>query len=943
MCPADVLAYDALRNKDVDAVIPARLHAVFTATLEQPTHLRDAFLRQACGPDSQLFREVGDLLDLHARLESEAGKGFAFDTDALTGATFGAYRIVKFLGSGGMGRVYLAARADGVFERQVAIKIINQDAVQLDSIARFEAECRLLGSLQHPSIATLFDAGRTAAGLLYIVMEYVDGPPITTYCERNALSLRAKISLFLRVCDAVAAAHRNLIVHRDLKPANVLVDAQGTPKLLDFGIAKQLTRGGLEASSTTDPLYRPVTPAYASPEQLKGRSVHTGMDVYALGVILHEVLTGRRPDAVAPSTVDGGDNLTTTALPVGHAEYAVPAEELDDELGLVLSKALDREPQRRYESVDALSSDLLAYLDHRPITARAQTYVYRSRKFLRRNPVLSVVAATAIAAVVVAIGGLARLWQQESGERAALEERVDAARLLAASLFDVDRTLADLPGVSVPRQALVESLSRYLERLRQTVGSDPRLLRELAESLRRVADILGNPHGPNLGDRRRALASYQLATDLLRQLRRVEDDRELTYMLALTRAGAADVLSVGEQKEAGLAYNEALGLLDDLERERPETRFRALSAGLHRSLGDLLLAQRQLDAALEHYEKALGIELAFDGHATDPERRQFVAATRVRIGSAQAARGAWRESLSQYEAAIDDLQSLAESGLPRRLLMRDLGVALLRLADSSKAVDVSGSMRALAKGIDILRPLAHEDPTDARLQRDLLGALVQYGDAQRSRDFGAARDKWIEALEIAQGLNALGGSDSQSARDLQMVQERLGSSFGTHAPELSLYAVADGEQVEWIAGQALPEGTERIAVRTQVPKGWTQYIITFGAWGEATILDEVALQSMKSIVSITGPPPSQTILLLALPRALGQKEREQLATSLGAVPVPREVDYDAHVIWSDADDRIVSEITARRSADTDWVNDVRVRLANLRGARFSARTFWIPD
>jgi serine/threonine protein kinase len=414
------------RTEHVNRVIPARVHEIFIAALERPPHLRDEFLRQTCGVDTRLLREVSELLDLHSRLESETRLGTTENPDPLVDSTFGAYRVLRVLGTGGMGRVYLAARSDGAFDRNVAIKVIDPQAVDPRSISRFEAECQILASLQHPSIATLFDAARGADGRLFIVMEYVDGLPITTYCERHNLSLHARVALFVRVCEAVSVAHQNLIVHRDLKPANVLVNAEGTPKLLDFGIVKRLTKGGREESALTDPRCRPATPGYASPEQLAGRPVHTGMDVFALGIILQEILTGCKPESQEVSAAAAApqvSNSSSTTRLADTQKARSTATHLNDDLAAIVSTALEASPLRRYASVEAFARDLKSWLDHRPVSVRAQTHTYRAGKFLRRNRALSMVAATAVAATALAVVSLVWLWEQENRERAALSSR----------------------------------------------------------------------------------------------------------------------------------------------------------------------------------------------------------------------------------------------------------------------------------------------------------------------------------------------------------------------------------------------------------------------------------------------------------------------------------------------------------------------------------------
>ena len=307
------------------------------------------------------------------------------------GSRCGAYRLMRLLGRGGMGSVYLAERADGELHHSVAIKLLRFGADEFSFHDRFLRERQILASLNHPGIAKLLDVGRTNDGQPYLVMEYIDGKPIDVYAER--VDLREKITLFLQVCEAVSYAHRNLIVHRDLKPSNILVDASGRPKLLDFGIAKILNA----AQDQTQTRDRLLTPEYASPEQFRGDAQTAASDVYSLGAVLYKLLTGRSPHALSSQADVESAICRTEPERVSRVNPAVPKD-----LDFVLGKALRKEPDERYASADAFADELRAFLEWRPIRARSGDMWYRSRKFVRRYRLL--VAAVALTVIGLSIG-----------------------------------------------------------------------------------------------------------------------------------------------------------------------------------------------------------------------------------------------------------------------------------------------------------------------------------------------------------------------------------------------------------------------------------------------------------------------------------------------------------------------------------------------------------
>jgi tetratricopeptide (TPR) repeat protein len=408
----------------------------------------------------------------------------------------GPYRLIRPLGSGGMGAVYLAERTDGEMQQTVAIKLLRADEHRAAWRDRFLQERQLLARMNHPSIVHAIDAGHTEDGRPYLVMEYVDGTPIDAYA--SGIELREQLALFLRVCAGLSHAHGRLIIHRDLKPSNILVDASGQPKLLDFGIAKLLDDTG----DATQTMERLLTPNYASPEQLQGTAQTTASDVYSLGAVLHKLLTGQSPRESREGTaraIQGPTEITARRALHPH---------LPIDLDYVLRKALRLEPEERYASVEAFAGDIRAFLESRPVQARSGNAWYRTRKFLRRYW-----APVAGAAVVIA--SLSAGLYVANRQRMIAEQRFQQLRGLSNEVFDLDMVMRDLPGSAQARQRLVAASLNYLEVLETSVRGNMDLTREVGEGYWRLGRIQGVPVGLNLGQRANAEASLKKADALI--------------------------------------------------------------------------------------------------------------------------------------------------------------------------------------------------------------------------------------------------------------------------------------------------------------------------------------------------------------------------------------------------------------------------------------------
>ena len=411
-----------------------RLEQIFAEALALPIAARSTFLERACGADAGLRNDIDSLLSAHESsgvLDSAPHSSSAVvpQPSLATGTCLGPWRIDKLIGRGGMGEVYAAVRADAAFEQQAALKLLRYEAV--GQLERFHAERRILASLEHPGIARLLDGGMAPDGRPYTVMEYVEGQSLTDYCREHHSTLHERLALFTQVCDAVAFAHRNLIVHRDLKPANILVNAEGRVKLLDFGIAKLLDAAA--APLAVDTTIAPFTPDYAAPEQLSGQAVTTATDIYALGVLLFELLTGERPLRTRglPSTQALKLLLDRDAPPPSRIAQSKPdapvsARRLIGDLDAIVAKCLRKEAAHRYETVNALRLDVGRHLHNEPVLAREGARLYVFGRLLRRYQ--WAVAGVAVLIVTLAAGLAGTAWQAQRANVQAARAEQQATR-----------------------------------------------------------------------------------------------------------------------------------------------------------------------------------------------------------------------------------------------------------------------------------------------------------------------------------------------------------------------------------------------------------------------------------------------------------------------------------------------------------------------------------
>ena len=751
-----------------------RLQELFHTAVRQAAPEREAFLAAACTGDPELRDQVDRLLAAHERLggiiERPALEAPGVWQDqgepSAIGRRFGAYRAVRELGWGGMGAVYLGERADGQFEQQVAIKLIKRGMDTAQVVARFRAERQILASLDHPNIARLLDGGSTEDGQPFFVMEYIDGQPIDLYADTHTLTITQRLELFLRVAAAVSYAHQHLIVHRDIKPLNILVTADAVPKLLDFGIAKVLDPAGETAATATETGWRVLTPEYASPEQVEGRHATTVSDVYSLGVVLYELLTGRSPYRVKTRTpqdvatevcttepdrpsaaVSGGGPPTSRRTGLATDRIAATRSgsadrlrrRLRGDLDTIVLTALRKEPQRRYQSVEQFAGDIRRHLDGLPVRTRPDTFRYRAGKFVRRNR-LPLLAATLVALALVG-GTVTTAWQarQARAAQARAERRFGDVRKLAnALLFDYHDAIKDLRGATPVRERMVRDALTYLDGLARERAGEPALQRELASAYRRVGDVQGgDPKG--LGD----------------------------------TGGAVE------------SYGKALRILEELyHSDSSDVRLRRDIAGLALALGNMVWERGDLSAGLAHARRARSLlePLVASAPGNTDQRLRLHAAYDL-LGQMSLEAGEIGQALEFHRADLRELERTPAAERRRPGVRWAISVIYGHLADAQvEAADLPGALASHRESLALRQGLVAEFPDNAEYDR-LVGSARYYLANVLGR-----MGRWGEALELFRNILA---AEPNSGMNHFRVGEALGN-LGRHHEALEHFRRALG-------------------------------------------------------------------------------------------------------------------------------------------------------
>ena len=802
-----------------------QIENLFHSALECDPARRSAFLDAACLSDSALRREVESLLASYEKEGFTEAPAFAEalqilderEAPSLTGQQIGPYKVIREIGHGGMGTVYLASRADQAFEKQVAIKLIKRGHDTDDVIRRFHAERQILANLEHPNITRLLDGGSTQDGLPYFVMDYIQGEPLDEYCDARKLNLPARLKLFQQICSAVHYAHQNLVVHRDIKAGNILVTPDGIPRLLDFGIAKLL----VSDPSSPDPtmtVVRRLTPESASPEQVRGGTITTASDIYSLGVLLYKLLSGRspyhlggrRPEEIEraiceetperPSVaIDRVESINApgalTPQSVSAARDTTPEKlrrSLQGDLDNIVLMALRKEPERRYSSVEQLSEDLRRHLEGLPVQAHPDTWRYRAGKFVRRRR--ATVAAAALI-VISLLGGIAATsWQA----RVARSER-DRARLQQAKADRINAFLQDMLGFSDTRSGSPNIKKGHDATLADMLDvAGPRAEKELEDQPAVKAEMLRT-----IGRAYTIQPRFDLAERYLREALDTDlkvygpDDQETartTYLLGVALGSKGDYAgAVDDFRRAVAVY-----------RKQPkDTNLQVADfAEALNSFGVVLL---RVYGQFQEAESAWSEVLAFAPRLTGKDRSQVASAENF-LAALHSDRGEYREAESWGRKSVAEYRSLGNERFQIAESEVNLG-AILRTEGQYPEAE-----QLIQDGLAIYRQLLGEQHPSVAYAWVHLGT-VHYLEGK----YAEAQEEATRAAKIYEATLPKGHGAVTSAHTLQgLVLNKTGH-----------------------ASQAEPILRDSLQTRLRVlPKGHYLTAITQGALGECLTLQK---------------------------------------------------------------------------------------------------------
>ena len=742
-------------------------------------------------------------------------------SDALIGSHVGPYRIIGQLGEGGMGLVFLGDRDDHQFNKRVAIKVLKHAEDWSAAQRRFQLEREVLAAFDHPAIVRLLDAGLTANGMPCVITEYVEGVPLDQYCAKNLPAIAGRLRLFLEVCSAVHYAHQRLVVHCDIKPVNILVTPEGRPKLLDFGIGK-LLQG--QPETRIESAGGPLTLGHASPEQLLGRPVTTATDIYALGLTLYEILTGRRPH---PSS-----NIAELVYKVTCTDPELPSEashnpKLGGDLDAVVLKAMARDPAARYAGVAELADDISRHLNSLPVSVLSGSTRYRVSKFVLRNRRIAIPAFLGIvlligALVAAAFAGVVARRQQARAERRFEEVH----QLVNVILFELYDAASKIPGATPLQEQMVKRSTEYLDRLSAEARGNLPLALDVIDAYIKFGDIQGNPYQPNLGDTAAALASYQKALNIASGLaKKYPANTQLQHSAAKAHQEMADVLvMLGRSKEGLDHVRQAVSIFEKLAKNDPKNIEATMDlASCLEGLGDQLghpglISLGDEQGAVIAYNKSLeNWQAALSQNAGNVRVRRASAVLLMKIADIEDDRGKPLDALKMYRQASAAAQSLPSDPKSRRvvsMLERKLGASLgavgnreeaeqhlfraLSESEATSAADplnararldvavcwntlgdfydttgnTSHALTSFAKTTDLLEALARSDPSNTRYPTQLSDVLLHTGELlYKSGHKPEAAHQTQRGLEVIRRLadapNASPGTLNQASADFR--------------------------------------------------------------------------------------------------------------------------------------------------------------------------------
>lgn len=751
------------------AALWARAKEVVADAIALPAARRGEFVARRCADDALLQDEVLSILQ-HAEDATDfiecspalPRQSPPADSPALSGSRIGAYLLGREIGSGGMGVVYLATRADGAYEQQVAVKILRTGIQPEAAIRRMARERQALAALNHPNIAHLLDGGTSASGLPYLVLEYVDGEAVDAYCTRCNASLAERIDIVRQVCAAVQSAHQQLLIHRDIKPSNILIGRGGIPKLLDFGIARLLARDEPTSGATEDGMLL-FTPRYASPEQMRGLAASVATDVYGIGLLLYELLGGASPYARIASAEATNSAATMQVVledsPRRASEVAAKslpafAKALKGDLDVILQKASAKLPSERYPTVAQLDEDLRRWQESEPILARPPSWWYGLQKFTGRHRAVSLMTVVALVAAGVGVAGI--LAQKHK-----TEIRYAEVRQLANSLiFKYYDRIESMGGSAPVRKELAGDGIAFLDSLAKDAGDDPTLAVEIAGGYRKLSEVLFNGRGlSHLGDKARAESTAKKAAALLEPVlaRNPADIAANLEMASLDGNIGALLAQEGRGKEALVRMESAAARYETVSRAKPADA--GISAELTRTY--IATAQAAMNAGLPAEAYLQRGEAAFaryavlaSGSAEVPNMAMFVVRTKFR--QAFSAKD-YPRALRLADEEIAGITKLRERDADRE---NTVLAGHLQSAWTSKGVifialkQTDDALHALAFARNLAEKIIARDGDNINMQNRLARTHFHTGNAEQLREVSVkALNSFEAALAVYEKLS----------------------------------------------------------------------------------------------------------------------------------------------------------------------------------------------
>jgi non-specific serine/threonine protein kinase/serine/threonine-protein kinase len=810
-----------------------RVKAVFDRALELPPGEMTRYLDETCGTDAELRAEVLSLIaalgEAGAFLEEPVVNMAAPRTSA--GRQIGPYRLERLLGQGGMGEVYLSTREVDGYAMPVALKLIRHSAVTPGAVRRFRMERQILARLHHGGITRLLDGGITDDGLPYLVTEYVEGTPLDRSDPFQALPLGKRLEAFLAICEAVSYAHRQLVVHGDLKPGNILIHNGGEIKLLDFGISRLLQTSEdtteQRPGGTTQPA---MTPAWASPEQLRGEAAGIASDLYSLGRILYYLLTGEQAQPIERMSPLQYYEKLQREVPLRPSQRAGDRR-LEGDLDNIVLKALEFEPGERYRSVEALAEDVRAHLSSRPIAARPHTWTYRTQKFMRRNRLVVMATAAVLVALLSGLG--LTLWQariaRQNYERA--ERRFQDVRRLANSfIFEMDDAIARLPGATAVRGTMVRNSLQYLDSLVQEAGDDASLQEDLANAYEKVGDVQGRPGALNLGGTGAALQSYRKAEGIRRALLSAaateedRDKREEALANTLMRTGqilratgdfpkaleldrtalemrrsllnrkpadalrlrnvassltatSASLSMMGGFQGVLILRREGLEIYERLVKQNPASVDARLGLAVaHTRMASILMHEGDQAGSIRHYREALRVQQGlYRTHVGEAQFQINLALAHSNLGNALRAAGDGKHALEELREAKRLFEPVVNADA-NEVRARTL-LATVRLRESKVWMDLGDTERAgriMRSVLEERRLLSERNPANAGAKGEVAEAHGVLGDIElRAGRYAGAVAQYETALGVLAEMEQARRSNSADREEKERILERL--------------------------------------------------------------------------------------------------------------------------------------------------------------------------